>query len=68
MYCLVNYQILLLINIGKKDPIDKAGGYAIQGFESQFIEKIHGSYHAIIGLPIYEVSQALRYTFSIFPK
>ena len=37
-----------------KEPIDKAGGYAIQGYGSAFVEKIIGSYSNIVGLPIFE--------------
>jgi len=34
---------------------DKAGGYAIQGITSFWIEYIHGSYTNVIGLPLAEV-------------
>ena len=37
-----------------KEPLDKAGGYAIQGYGSAFVEKIIGSYSNIVGLPIFE--------------
>ena len=37
-----------------KEPVDKAGGYAIQGYGSAFVEKIIGSYSNIVGLPIFE--------------
>lgn len=33
---------------------DKAGGYAIQGIAGSFVLKIQGSYHAVVGLPLYE--------------
>ena len=32
----------------------KAGGYAIQGIAGCFVVKLSGSYHAVIGLPLYE--------------
>lgn len=35
-----------------REPYDKAGGYAIQGLGSLFIEKIEGSYTNIMGFPI----------------
>ena len=38
----------------------KAGGYAIQGRGAAFIKKIQGSYSNVVGLPIYEVYNALR--------
>lgn len=41
------------------EPLDKAGGYAIQGLGSTFIEKIDGSFSNVVGLPILETSQLL---------
>ncbi len=32
----------------------KAGGYAIQGIAGAFVQKISGSYHAVVGLPLFE--------------
>jgi septum formation protein len=39
---------------------DKAGAYAIQGGASAFIQRIEGSYGAVVGLPACEVTVALR--------
>ncbi|MBI2389484.1 MAG: septum formation protein Maf [Deltaproteobacteria bacterium] len=39
---------------------DKAGGYAIQGGAGAFVSRIEGSYGAVVGLPLSEVSVALR--------
>lgn len=39
---------------------DKAGGYAIQGRASAFIERISGSYTNVVGLPLFETVQLLR--------
>lgn len=39
---------------------DKAGGYGIQGMAGAFITRIEGSYGAVVGLPLAEVSVALR--------
>lgn len=41
------------------EPIDKAGAYAIQGLGAQFIERIDGSYSAVMGLPLFELGQLL---------
>lgn len=42
------------------EPQDKAGGYAIQGLMAPFIEYIYGSCHGIMGLPLYELQDALH--------
>ena len=42
------------------EPKDKAGGYGIQGKGALFITKIEGSFHAIMGLPVYETGQLLE--------
>jgi septum formation protein len=39
---------------------DKAGGYAIQGFASRFIPRIHGSYSNVVGLPVEAFCRLLR--------
>ncbi len=41
------------------EPQDKAGGYGIQGIAGRFVEKIHGSYFAVVGLPLFETAQLL---------
>ena len=38
----------------------KAGGYALQGYFGQFIQRITGSYSAIVGLPVYETANLLK--------
>ncbi|MCB1516677.1 MAG: septum formation protein Maf [Hyphomicrobiaceae bacterium] len=39
---------------------DKAGGYAIQGIAGAFVQKLNGSYHAVMGLPLYETVNLLE--------
>jgi septum formation protein len=39
---------------------DKAGGYAVQGMASGFVQRIEGSYTNVVGLPAAEVLIALR--------
>ena len=42
------------------EPFDKAGGYAVQGLGSRFIEGIDGSYSNVVGLPISSVYELLK--------
>lgn len=41
------------------EPHDKAGGYGIQGRAGKFVTQLHGSYSAVVGLPLYETEQLL---------
>src|SRR5213078_1729297 len=34
------------------EPLDKAGGYAIQGRAAMFVEHLSGSYSGVMGLPL----------------
>lgn len=45
--------------INMKEPYDKAGAYAIQGFFAKYIEKIDGDYYNVMGLPIHNLSKVL---------
>ena len=42
------------------EPFDKAGGYAVQGLASRFVEGIDGSYSNVVGLPISSVYDLLK--------
>ncbi|WDN89986.1 septum formation protein [Desulfosarcina sp. BuS5] len=46
--------------IGTQEPFDKAGAYAIQGLASRFVKLIKGSYTNVVGLPVYDVIEALK--------
>ena len=39
---------------------DKAGAYGIQGMACAFIEKIDGSYHNVMGLPVFTLCKLLE--------
>lgn len=41
------------------EPLDKAGGYAIQGLAAVFIKNINGSYSGVVGLPLFETVELL---------
>ena len=46
------------------EPLDKAGGYAIQGRAAAFVAELRGSYSGVMGLPLFETAELLR-TFGI---
>lgn len=46
--------------VASGEPMDKAGGYAIQGLASKFIPKIEGCYFNVVGLPISLVYRRLN--------
>lgn len=41
------------------EPVDKAGGYAIQGRAGVFVESIKGSFSGVVGLPLFETAELL---------
>jgi septum formation protein len=46
--------------ISTGEPMDKAGGYAIQGRASRWISHIDGDYFNVVGLPVSLVCKMLR--------
>ncbi|MBT5230524.1 MAG: septum formation inhibitor Maf [Methylococcales bacterium] len=42
------------------EPLDKAGGYAIQGLAARYITRLEGSYSGVMGLPLFETSELLK--------
>lgn len=45
--------------ISTGEPMDKAGGYGIQGIASKYIEGYRGSYNNIVGLPTEKLKEIL---------
>lgn len=41
------------------EPVDKAGGYAVQGLGALFVSHLSGSYSGVMGLPLFETAQLL---------
>ena len=46
--------------IATREPMDKAGAYAIQGVASRWVERIDGCYFNVVGLPVPRVYRMLR--------
>ncbi len=46
--------------VRSKEPLDKAGAYAVQGLGAVFIKKIDGDFFNVMGLPLYALSESLR--------
>jgi septum formation protein len=45
--------------LGTDEWRGKAGGYAIQGIASRFVQQIVGSYSNVVGLPLFETVNLL---------
>jgi len=43
-----------------KEPLDKAGGYAIQGLGTVLVERVEGDYSNVVGLPLSALAESLR--------
>ena len=45
--------------LARIDPLDKAGAYAAQGYGTQIIKRIDGSYSNVVGLPMEQTTTVL---------
>ena len=45
--------------IASGEPMDKAGAYGLQGIGGRFVERIDGSHHNVVGLPLTVVEQLM---------
>ncbi|NKF49084.1 septum formation inhibitor Maf [Shewanella sp. WXL01] len=55
---LTQAEITAYIDTG--EPMDKAGSYGIQAIGGCFVERINGSYSAVVGLPLVETRELLK--------
>lgn len=46
--------------ISTREPMDKAGAYAIQGLGGVFVKSIFGCYSNIVGISIYKLAEMLK--------
>lgn len=46
--------------VASGEPMDKAGSYGIQGYGGIFVNQLHGSYSAVVGLPLQETAALLN--------
>lgn len=73
--CLVRTRVAMVSDCADRaeaywrsgEPVDKAGGYAIQGRGALLVERVEGSCSAVVGLPLQETAQLLE-GFDIFPN
>lgn len=50
----------LIIFLEQPFVYNSAGALFVEGFGAQFVKEVNGSYSAIIGLPMFEVREALE--------
>ena len=46
--------------VATKEPIGKAGAYAIQGCGAVIVKKIEGDYLNVVGLPLFDLAESLK--------
>ena len=53
-------SLSLVVEAFQAEPLDKSGGYGIQGKAQEVIKKLNGSYSGVMGLPLFETSEMLQ--------
>ncbi len=61
-------ETALAAYVATGEPMDKAGGYAIQGRAGFLVQRIEGSYSNVVGLPVAEVLDVLASWGVIAPR
>ena len=62
-YPLTETQIQRYVATG--EPLDKAGGYGIQGYGALLVEKLVGDYYGVVGLPVAPTARKLAQFLSV---
>ena len=53
-------RVKYISQVKSKEPMDKAGAYAIQGLGAAIVDKIEGDYFNVVGLPLCELVESLK--------
>ena len=50
------------------EPMDKAGGYAVQGLGGRFIREIRGDFYTVVGLPLNSLYEKMKRLGALAPE